>query len=309
MSTNNVNSSIATENTQLELVKSTITVPGIGSPVLANPPEPIQVKKAPSLADLIADDAKANIELPNEIKEYQENGLFNPTAGMLHIVNKFDGAFYAKLIVNAQDKREIHYIQSYNNGEYSPEYSINQEDLIKLVIWGKSKDPKFIKNSEKIFDKLLTDYLSRCDGRMDLDSFHQLFDVLYEILPQLPLERQNQEVSPEVLYNDVIQALKTDPHYSQIQKEYRNGGYFMLIDYDIDHIAREINISEKRLLELLKKHGFLYLTDSCVGYQAKVAYEVDETTGKRKYSWFYCLYDLAYLNQQQTVNQTKTSKN
>lgn len=303
------NKVVAMENTQIEVVKSAITVPGIGSPVLANPPEPIVVKKSLSLSDLLADDAKANIELPEEIKEYQENGLFNPAAGMSQIVNKFDGAFYAKLVVNAQGKREIHYLQRYISGEYSPEYIVNQDDLIKLVIWSKSKDPKNIKKAERIFDKLLTDYLSRCDGRMDIDRFQQLFDVLYEILPELTPERQNPEMSPEILYNDVIQALKSDPHYPQIQKDYRNGGYYMLLDYDIDHIARELNLSEKRLLELLKKHGFLYLTDSCVGYQAKVAYGVDKTTGKRKYSWFYCLYDLAYLNQQQTVNQTKTLKN
>lgn len=263
--------------------------------------EQIVVEKALCLSDMISDEVESNMEVPAEFKACSEQGLFSPAVGMARIVNRFNGSFYAKTVVNDNGCREIHYIQKYDNGTYSPEYVIKQEELLTVIAGSKSTDIKDKRDAEKIRKKLLKDYLSKCDGQMETSIFGQLIQVLYEILHQLPVEGKKSVMSTAQLYAEVIDVLRR--RYSFALEDSRLNGYIAISICEIEGIAYELEMTSKRLLELLKKNRLLHLTDSCRGYESKVPVGRDKKTGKLRYEWCYCLYDLEYFAQKQKKDQ------
>lgn len=262
----------------------------------------VTLEKPLYLSDLVSSDDQALTELPAEIKTYSERGLFSPTIGMSQITNRFDGEFYAKIVVKDNGRREVHYMQKYENGTFSPEYTINQEDLFLVIVGETSKDTGEKKEAAKLEKKLRRDYLSRCDGKMEASNFGLLLKVLYSIYQELPIEDKTPEMSAEELYSEVIRIMKQAYPYLWQDKTMRHGGYFVLADVQIDHIAQELKMTSKKLLELLKEYKLLYLLPSSRGYQAKVPMGTDAKTGKRAYDWGYCIYDFEYMAQKQLEN-------
>lgn len=301
-SAENINTSLERSNSCDDTTSNPMGTTALEAESLTDLMSQVTLKKPLSLSDFISSEHKALAELPAEIKTYSERGFFSPTIGMAQIVNRFNGGFYAKIVVNDKGRREVHYIQKYDDGTYSPEYAINQEDLF-MVIGGKlSEDPSEKKEAARLEKKLRKDYLSRCDGKMELSIFGQLLKVLYAIYQQLPVENATSEMSVEELYSEVIHTMKQTYSYLWQNNDTERCGYFALADFQIDYIAQELQMTRKKLLELLKKYKLLFLPDSSRGYQAKVSTGRDKKTGKRVYDWGYCIYDLEYMAQRKLEN-------
>jgi len=249
---------------------------------------PVEVQ-VNNLVDLIPKEARSVDEcLPEDIKVYVQNGFFDPTMGMGQIKNKLDGKLFAYIQVSEKNTRTVHYMQKYDDGSYSAEFEISQSDLLLATMASGSGVSKMANASK---NRVIKDYLDRCDGSELLNPGEVLL-TLVESLHQLPVVRENAEQGRAQLYADVIDELKKMPtsgyHYN------RHGGYIMLGESEIEQLADHLEMTPRKLLERLKKSRLLYLTDSCRGYQVKVATHKDES-GKNVYEWCYCLYDMEYL--------------
>lgn len=303
-------------NTQLELVKNpfSITVPGTNSPIPADlenlvDEKPPVVEKTLCFSDLIsAKDNNAN-DLPEEIKRYSNQGFFSPVIGMGQIKNRLNDNFYAKVVVNQKGKREIHYIEKYSDGTYSPEYIINQEDLFLMMIGSTSKNPKEVKEADRIRMKLKREYLSRCDGRTEISNLGQLFDTLTQVIRNLPVEDERVvKITPEHLYSEIMEVLKREYDFILTDKTLRRNGYIAIYKDGMEGIAYQIEMPFTEMIKLLDQYSLLHRTDGCKGYQAKVL--VDVENGKSVYDWRYCLVDCAYFDKesQKAVEQAESTE-
>lgn len=69
-------------------------------------------------------------------------GLFAPTLGMAHITNRLGDKLFANISIDKKGNRTIVFRQRYDDGSYSAEFSIKQDDLIIIVKCG--DDPNLI---------------------------------------------------------------------------------------------------------------------------------------------------------------------
>jgi len=229
--------------------------------------QPTITKMIDPISVLVPEEARAETgSVPEDMKEYEQLGLFNPTAGMLQITNKFGGRLFAYVSKDEQGKRAVHFIQKYETGEYSPEFVISQSDLLTVAAWRKFQDPEMEKDFRKCLRRIRTDYLDKICG-LEAANISDIIFTLVEILNELPVVSDSQETTPAQFYSVVMDILKE--FCPDVFKFYRRGGYYILCDSEISRIAKEMGISERKLLEQLKKKRLLYLTDSCLGIRSR----------------------------------------
>lgn len=265
--------------------------------------QPTITKMIDPISVLVPEEARAETgSVPEDMKEYEQLGLFNPTAGMLQITNKFGGRLFAYVSKDEQGKRAVHFIQKYETGEYSPEFVISQSDLLTVAAWRKFQDSEMEKDFRKCLRRIRTDYLDKICG-LEAANISDIIFTLVEILNELPVVSDSQETTPAQFYSVVMDILKE--FCPDVFKFYRRGGYYILCDSEISRIAKEMGISERKLLEQLKKKRLLYLTDSCRGYQVKVPTHKDGE-GNSIFEWCYCLLDMEYFSRKLDPEKSNT---
>ena len=246
---------------------------------------------------LVSEDAQAEIGcIPDEMKKYEAQGFFEPTVGMLQILNKFSGRLFAYVQENENGKRDIRFIQQYQDGRYSPEFSISQSDLLTVALGSMEsnlQDSETKRDCRRCLRRIRTDYLNKCCGK-EIPNILEVITSLAEVLSKLPVVSERSEMSRAQLYSEVLKVINF--YCSEVSRYYRRGGYFILTEQEVGRIAREMEMNDKKLLELLKKNRLLYLTDSCCGYQVKVPTHKDEK-GNAIFEWCYCLLDMEYFSQ------------
>lgn len=234
----------------------------------------------------IPQDSQGIEEIPEEIQAMAEQGYFSPVYGTAHIVNRLNGKLYAYVHVDQKGSRTVVFRQQYDDGSYSAEFTIKQEDLLMVV--GSVNDPLLEKEAKTSRNRIVRGYMSRCSGRETLNML-EVMRVLVEALSKLPIVSDcNTELSKQDLYEKVLDAIKGDLHLA------RRKGYFSFGDGAVEKAAQSLGMSTTQLLARLKRERLLYLTESCKGYQAKVPIGRSEN-GKPIYGWQYCLLDFEYF--------------
>lgn len=257
---------------------------------VAEAADPVAIE-VQDMASLIPMDYRSILGTSKEMQAIEEAKLFSPVIGMAHIINRANGKLYARVLADKDGARTIAFRQQYDDGGYSVEYKIKQEDLLIIVGSSDDQDPLFAREAKACKKRFIREYLSKCDGRKGLNP-SEVISVLMESLTTLPVVSEYHEVSKQEFYNRVIEALHGLA--GSPMEHSRRKGYIILGDNELCHICKELEMSKKKLLARLKLEGFLYLTDSCVGYQVKVPYSLGED-GTVNYQWGYCLYDLEYF--------------
>lgn len=256
--------------------------------------QPTITKMVDPISALVPEEARAETgSVPEDMKRYEQLGLFNPTAGMAQITNKFGGRLFAYVSQEESGNRWVHFLQQYETGEYSPEFVISQSDLLMADIGNKTTDQEMKKESRKCLRRIWKDYLDKSCG-MEITNISEVISCLSEILNTLPVVSEGQELTQAQLYSMILDIIKN--LCPEVFKFYRRGGYFILCDSEISRIAHEMGMSERKLLEQLKKKRLLYLTDSCRGYQVKVPTHKGEK-GNAIFEWAYCLLDMEYFSR------------
>ena len=148
------------------------------------------------------------------------------------------------------------------------------------------------KDCRRSLRRIKDDYLDKCCGQEALD-ITEMVTALVEGLNQFPVKSENGELTRAQIYDEVLTIIKED--FPDILKYYRREGYIILPENDMNNIAREMSMPVRKVLEMLKKNGLLYLTDSCRGYQARVPSHREK--GKVIYEWNYCLLDIEYCSR------------
>lgn len=249
--------------------------------------EPVKLE-VQNMAELIPTDSQCVEEIPEAIRAMAEQGYFSPTYGTAHIVNRLDGKLHAYILVDKKGSRTVMLRQQYDDGGYSAEFPIKQDDLLMVVGNANTKDSFLAKEAMTSHKRILRAYLSKCEGRETLN-MTEVMRVLVEALSKLPIVSDyDAELSKQELYTRMLEVIKHGLYTE------RRKGYFVLTDGEISEAAQELGMSNKQLLARLKREGLLYLTESCKGYQAKVPICKDKD-GAISYGWQYCLYDLEYF--------------
>ncbi len=134
------------------------------------------------LTSVASEDARAEIGgVSEEMRGYIEQGLFAPTAEMAQITNKFEGRVVAYIHENEDGKWTVNFIQSYEDGAYSPEFMVDQSDLLTIAMGNQSQDPEMVKDC-RIFaggvsstskDKNGKAVFEWCDRLLDMEYFSQ----------------------------------------------------------------------------------------------------------------------------------------
>lgn len=249
--------------------------------------EPVKLE-VQNVLTLIPAESQCIEDIPEELQAVVEQGYFSPVSGSAHIVNRLNGRLHAYIQVDKKGSRTIVFHQQYDDGSYSAEFPIKQEDLLMVVTNTNSKDSSLVKEANASRKRIMRGYLGRCDGRETLN-MSQVMRVLVEALGQLPIKSDYEdELSKMELYKKVLEGIQGHIYTK------RRKGYFSLEEGAIENAARELGMTSRQLLARLKREGFLYLSESCKGYQAKVP-TCRNADGTIDYDWRYCLVDLEYF--------------
>lgn len=265
----------------------------------------VSVKRVPGMDDMVPAEVRASSDSVSEnIKGYENQGLFNPTIGMGQIIGRCQDKLYACISKNSDNCREVRFIEKYADGSYSPEFAIQQSDLIMAAMALKYDDEQTKKESQKSFRRIRTDFLNKC-CRQETQDIREIILALADGLSKLPVISESGELTPAQLYETVIDSIRTE--CPVVFECYRREGYIMLMDYHLEMIAEKMSMSVRELLKRLKKNQLLYLTDSCKGYQARVPDCLKE--GKVVYEWYYCLRDMEYYSRKLDPKRADSAKN
>ena len=239
-----------------------------------------------NMAALIPTDNQCVAETPKEIQAMVAEGLFAPIHGMAHITNRLGDKLFARVLIDKKGNRTIAFRQQYDDGSYSAEFTIKQDDLIIVVMC--ADNDNLCKDAKATQKRIIREYFRRCDRLPELN-LTEVMTVLLEVLNQLPqVLDYDEEMSKQELYERVLSAVKQSSYIE------RRKGYFILFETVLEEVAKELGMRRKQLLSWLKREGLLYLTESCKGYQAKVPMGKNKD-GSLNYDWAYCLYDLEYF--------------
>lgn len=253
---------------------------------------PLTLQKVETLADLIAKDAAAQTAaVPQDISSLNE--LMTPVMGLYQICNRCGGKIYAGIRVNTEGNRSVAFRQEYQDGGFSPEFVIAQEDLLTVAFYKNSGIAELEKDAKKAIKNMFKEYFRKLNNAEILNIL-EVVGALAEALKELPIIEQEAEMSTVELYAIVVKVLKEHEILDFLRKEQR--GYLVLGEHEIYAVSMELQMSKTETLKLLKAKSLLYLTGSCAGYQCKVPYG-RKPDGTIEYDWAYCIYDLELLKQ------------
>lgn len=197
---------------------------------------------------MVSEDAQAEIGcVPVEMEKYEAQGFFAPTVGMLQIVNKFNGCLFAYIQENENGNRDIRFIQQYQDGTYSPEFSISQSDLLTVTagsIESNRQDPETRRDCRRCLRRIRADYLNKCCGK-EIPNILEVITSLAEVMSKLPVVSERSEMPRAQLYAEVLKVM--DIYCPEVSRHFRRGGYFILTEQEVGKIAQEMEMSDRRL--------------------------------------------------------------
>lgn len=267
------------------------------------PPSPAEL--AMSEEEQAVDPEEADEEADDEfyvVKKYEALATID---GMANIQPVFDNRLYASVNVDEEGNRAIVFCEKYRDGAFSPKMRVAQGDLYLLqMLNNDSMEPFVVKmknHAAKFILGLSKDYLDKFNGDTPLDIAKTL-EVLIRVRKQLPTYyARSMEQTPEQFYLEVVDHIK-----HLLVCDYHKA-YYALEHSHICSIAKEMDMTAKALLDKLKEHGFLYLTQSSRGYQTNVRVScknIDQGLkeevfeGKDSFTmWAYCIYKKEHIEK------------
>jgi len=256
------------------------------------------VLKTPSnLALSVPEDERAEIGEPDNLAGIESLDCFGATAGMVQIVNALDDKLYARVYVSPEGVRSIEFCEQYSDGRYSPRMMVEQSDLLLAARYNfvaKGIPERAVKSKiSKFMMKVMHDYLGRYDGPEEELDIISILNTLLKVRAQLPVYRDvPKELTPKEFYRQVIEAIKTGD-YTWVDE---HKAYYTLDRDQIDRLEKDLGLKRNELLPKLKMYGFLYLTDSCRGYQSNIRFKNGDGTSSTE--WVYCIYKMEYFVEQ-----------
>lgn len=259
--------------------------------------ENIVVKEAeyPSFASMVLKEESADdIESEDEVyTKLQRLGYFSPARGMANIGQVFDDTLYANVFVDEKGIRYIKFCQKYADGSFSPVIKLPQAGLgIAAQYHFNSKsvtEPAIRSKVASFIVEAYSEYYGKIMSGEELN-LKDVLNVLYYTMSKLPVKMDvPKELSAEQFYRQIlrhivdIQAWVIFPHKS----------YYMLDGEGIEKLAHGMDMSRHELLRQLKKHDFLYLTESSDGYQTNARFT--DKDGSSFTQWIYCIYKLKFF--------------
>lgn len=263
---------------------------------------PLTLQRVCTLADLIEKDAMAQIvAVPQNMRALGE--LITPVMGLCRICNRCGGKIYAGVRVDTGGNRSVVFRQEYQDGGFSPEFVIAQEELLTVAFYKNSGIAELEKDAKKAIKIIFKEYFSRTDNTEILNLL-EVVGALAEALKELPIIEQEAEMSTVELYAIVVEMLKDRGILELLREE--NRGYLILGDNEVCALAIELQMPKNEALKLLKAKSLLYLTASCRGYKCKVQIG-RKPDGTIEYDWAYCVYDLEMLQKFKRGERAETN--
>lgn len=272
----------------------------------------VAVVEDKQLDELLPEEERALIaKTEDEVDDYQEaeaQGCFSIVNGMAKIKNALNDQLYASIEIGKMGERTILFCQQYENGEYSPLVRVKQSDLLMAAACNFLEDKKGIPavkaKAKRFIMNCYTDYLGKFAGETPLDIF-EILNVLVHVRNDLPMYYEKQDIlsTPKALYREVVSIILGKGQYEGIHARLDRKAYFGLEREGFELIAKELKTDRYVLARKLKEYGFLYLTDSSVGYQTKVRLDPSPMPEfkTQAYQNLYCILKLDYISEQKRL--------
>lgn len=209
--------------------------------------------------------------------------------GMGHISGVLDDRVYALIQIDENNKRT--YIICIDQGESVPtKIEVEQAFLVRLVKAGfnmnlleKRERKKVLERVEELEDQVFNTWES-CDMPFD---FLDVLNAVYYARERLPEKRIMALDERHEFYDRVKGVLDTFATNIFDKKS-----YYMVMPEDVKVLAKELHMTERKLLKKLNDLDLLYKQPSSVGYQVKV--RIGDTT-----EWMVCIFKLEYFEKLQ----------
>lgn len=258
---------------------------------------PSVTKVLDNLALEVPEDERAEAGEADELEEVRKLGVFEPTVGMANILDVLDNKVYARIYVDSDKVRYIEFCEQYSDGSFSPKMRAEQSSMLlaeKYNFIAKDVPEASLRNRiSKFIFKMTEEYLGKYNGLDEALDIVEVLNVLLKVRGSLPVyETAPKELEPEQFYHQVMQTIK-DNHLFWLDD---HKAYYTLDDGQIRMVEKELSMKPNTLLPKLKNYGFLYLTDSCKGYQTNVRFKGAD--GESFTQWMYCIYKLEYFAKQ-----------
>lgn len=257
---------------------------------------PSVTKVLDNLALEVPEDERAEAGEADELEEVRKLGVFEPTVGMANILDVLDNKVYARIYVDSDKVRYIEFCEQYSDGSFSPKMRAEQSSMLlaeKYNFIAKDVPEASLRNRiSKFIFKMTEEYLGKYNGLDEALDIVEVLNVLLKVRGSLPVyETAPKELEPEQFYHQVIQTIKDQAFASpNIHK-----AYYTLNYEEVTIVEKELGMKRGTLLPKLKEYGFLYLTESCKGYQTNVRFNWGK--GDSSTEWMYCIYKLEYFTE------------
>ncbi|MCM1124156.1 MAG: hypothetical protein NC416_16365 [Eubacterium sp.] len=245
-------------------------------------------------------EAERAIDIEDEKDVYgklQEMGVLSPVHDMVNIRNCFNDSLFANRYQDEDGKKYIQFCQRYDDGRYSPIMQLPQADFMIAAQYSfvatEIKDARIKSRVAGFFLKVLEEYFGIFDGDDDEQlNIADILNVLYYSRKQLPLYREDAKEMDAVELYQLIERYIPECE-SHIHKLFERESYYMLDEEGVIKLANTIGMRKLQLLKLMKKYGFLYLTEASHGYQANIRFTKQD--GESFTEWVYCIFKFAVL--------------
>lgn len=261
-----------------------------------------------SNTELVADDERAIVD-EAELAAYNEarsRGFFDQSYGMSNLTGVLNNAIYADKQVESNGEIHIRFTQRYSDGGYLPILQIKQSELLTAALckFDANNAPSTClkRRVNKFLDSLWHEYTGKVRSH-ELLNPQEILIALSKSLPYLPeYKAGSEELTREQFYARVIATMEEAFGWGWIDS-IRRKSYYMLGTEEVAILADKLETTAKALIEKLAKYRFLYLPESCQGYQAKVRTAGDQS------EWKYCIMRLDYLGQPKEVKPIEDPNN
>lgn len=266
---------------------------------------PSVVKVLDNLALGVPEDERAEAGEADEFESVRELDCFSPSVGMANISGVLCNKIYARNYVTPDGTRYIQFCEQYSDGRFSPKMMVAQSNMLLAAKYNfivKNIPIPSLKNKISKFILAVTEeYLGKNSGPDEVLDIVDILKILLEVRTSLPVHEDTpKEPNPEQFYYQVIQIIE-DEHLYHLDD---HKAYYTLDDSQITSLEKKLGMKHNTLLPKLKSLGFLYLTESCKGYQTNVRFKA-VANGKSFTAWVYCIYKLPYFAKKKETEKVE----
>lgn len=266
---------------------------------------PSVIRVLDNLALSVPEDEKAEAGEADEFESVRGLGCFNPSVGMANISGALSNKIYARNYVAPDGTRYIQFCERYSDGRFSSKMMVAQSNMLLAARYNfmvKNIPMPALKNKITKFILAVTEeYLGKYSGPDEVLDIVDILKVLLEVRISLPVFNDApKELESEQFYHQVIQIIEDERLYHLDDHK----AYYTLDDDQIIFLEKKLGMKRNTLLPKLKSHGFLYLTESCKGYQTNVRFKA-AGNGKSFTAWVYCIYKLQYFAKKKETETTE----